>query len=184
MSFVLRKPNSKDLDDILKIEKETYKNHHWSYKTFESEFKSDYSYYLVFENIDSVSKIIIGYTGFWKVLEEGHITTLVVNPKFRNLNIADILLYNLICKAINLGIKWLTLEVRVSNHKAINLYSKYKFKKIGIRTNYYQDNKEDALLLWSTKLDTPEYANHLKGEYIQVAKKNSTTDIFQYIDRT
>ena len=49
-------------------------------------------------------------------------------------------------------VKYLTLEVRVSNIPAINLYEKYSFKSLGTRKGYYQNNNEDALIMWTENI--------------------------------
>ena len=55
-----------------------------------------------------------------------------------------------ICKLEN--VTAITLEVRVSNQRAINLYKKFGFVEEGIRKEYYEDNKEDALIMWKRNL--------------------------------
>ena len=49
-------------------------------------------------------------------------------------------------------VKYLTLEVRVSNEPAIRLYEKYGFQSLGTRKGYYQDNNEDALIMWTENI--------------------------------
>ena len=56
----------------------------------------------------------------------------------------------------------MTLEVRVSNESAQRLYSKYSFKSLGVRRNYYQDNSEDALVLWTERLSTSDFVDVFK----------------------
>ena len=101
----------------------------------------------------------MGYCGFWDILEEGHITTFAVREELRRQKIADQMMLYIFEKAKKLNIKWFTLEVRASNIPAINLYKKYGFETIGEREKYYQDNNEDALIMWtqniySDKLET------------------------------
>jgi len=92
---------------------------------------------------------IVGYVGIWFVAGEGHITNVAVHSDYRGQKIGDILIKHLvkICKDNNIFA--MTLEVRVSNIVAQNLYKKYGFKLAGIRKEYYSDNKEDAMIMWS-----------------------------------
>ena len=179
--LLIRNATIHDIDEIYNIECETYSTHHWSKKSFISELTNEYSKYLVCE-LESEINRIIGFAGYWIVGNEGHITTMAVRPLNRKKGVADILLYNLIQTAIHNNIKWLTLEVRISNYPAIALYSKYQFKQLGIRKNYYQDNNEDALILWTDDLTKPEYSNFLISVLTQIKQKIGATDKSQYID--
>ena len=82
-------------------------------------------------------------------MDEGHITNVAVHSDYRGQKIGDKLIKALvkICKDNN--IISMTLEVRVSNIVAQNLYKKYGFKLAGIRKEYYSDNKEDAMIMWN-----------------------------------
>ncbi len=182
LNLQIRQSELKDLDQIFKIEDEAYGKYGWSLKSFTNELNNPISLYLVAENnsCNDNSKFIVGYIGAWLIAEEGHITTLVVSEKYRRKHIADILLYNLLTLLAKQGIKWLTLEVRVSNHAAINLYNKFKFKQLGIRKKYYQENNEDALLLWTENINTPEYKAHIQDVITPIIKDNSHADKYQY----
>ena len=137
-----------DTDEIYNIENRVFIPHYWSKKTIFNELQSDYSVYFVYEDL-AQSKKIIGYIGYWKISNEGHITTLAIDPLYRKRGFADKLLYKLITHARENGIRYLTLEVRASNIAAINLYKKHSFNQIGVRKKYYQNNDEDALIFWS-----------------------------------
>jgi len=91
---------------------------------------------------------IAGYAGMWQVVNEGHITNIAVSENHRRLGIASKLIEALTAHAKAQTLIGLTLEVRVSNEAAINLYKKYGFKPEGIRKEYYADTREDALLMW------------------------------------
>ena len=60
-------------------------------------------------------------------------------------------------------IKFITLEVRASNKKAIHLYEKFGFKSLGLRRKYYQDNNEDALIMWSENIFDKKYKDLYSG---------------------
>lgn len=81
-------------------------------------------------------------------MDEGHITNVAVHPDYRQKNIGEGLLTVLIAATRDLGATCYTLEVRPSNHAAISLYKKLGFKECGFRKNYYEDNNEDALIMW------------------------------------
>ncbi|HEX2914044.1 MAG TPA: ribosomal protein S18-alanine N-acetyltransferase [Chloroflexia bacterium] len=118
---------------------------------------------------------IIGYGGLWLMMDEAHITTLGVSPEYRGRGLGEFLLVGLIDVAMALGASWLTLEVRVSNTVAQNLYNKYTFKEAGVRRKYYTDNNEDAYIMWSDELTKPAFKEKyktLKAELLQRMAKN------------
>ena len=78
---------------------------------------------------------------------------------------------NNILAARQCGALWLTLEVRASNEVAQQLYSKYGFKIINVRPHYYQDNLEDALILWSENISTAEFNILLDAKISELAQK-------------
>ncbi|WP_368488635.1 ribosomal protein S18-alanine N-acetyltransferase [Clostridium sp. BJN0013] len=117
----------------------------WSRESFNKEIEGNtLARYIIAKK----SKTIIGYAGMWIILDEGHITTIAVHPKYRGIGAGNLLLESLveICKIES--INNMTLEVRKSNIVAQNLYKKYGFVESGIRRSYYADNKEDAIIMW------------------------------------
>jgi ribosomal-protein-alanine N-acetyltransferase len=104
---------------------------------------------------------IVGYGGVWLSVDEGHITTIAVAPEARGRGIGELLLNGLIDQAINLNADVLTLEVRVSNLVAQQLYLKYGFRPAGTRPRYYTDNGEDALIMWTDPIRNPAYQERL-----------------------
>jgi ribosomal-protein-alanine N-acetyltransferase len=143
-NIVIRPMTIDDVDGVFEVEKNCFE-HYWSKGEFEKEMKNDVARYLV-ADIDGK---IVGYVGIWFVAGEGHITNVAVHSDYRGQKIGDILIKHLvkICKDNNIFA--MTLEVRVSNIVAQNLYKKYGFKLAGIRKEYYSDNKEDAMIMWS-----------------------------------
>ena len=85
-------------------------------------------------------------------MEEAHITNIAVAPEFRRKHIGEALLRKTIDVCYSNMVKYITLEVRVSNTPAIGLYEKYGFKSFGTRKGYYQDNNEDALIMWTENI--------------------------------
>lgn len=106
---------------------------------------------------------LVGYAGLWLAVDEGHITTIAVDPPQRGRAVGELLLNGLIDQALELSATWLTLEVRVSNQSAQNLYLKYGFRAAGTRQRYYTDNGEDALIMWTDPIHTPEYQARLRA---------------------
>ena len=120
----------------------------WSENTYRYELLENQSSYLnVMEIQFNGENRIIGYIGFWYIVDEAHISTIAVHPDFREMGIGELLLRCVLKQASELKARLITLEVRVSNQTAMNLYRKYQFENVGNRPRYYRDNNEDALLM-------------------------------------
>ena len=91
---------------------------------------------------------ICGYAGMWIVAGEGQITNVAVTKTARRMHAATAILDELFELATAKGAESFTLEVRVSNEPAINLYKGFGFREAGVRKGYYEDNGEDALIMW------------------------------------
>ncbi|MBE7706000.1 MAG: ribosomal-protein-alanine N-acetyltransferase [Cyanobacteria bacterium SIG30] len=156
LDFKIETLKDKHLDDVMEIEALSYGKHHWSRESFESEILNSASSYLSAVNKNGKC---IGYMGIWKIIDEAHITTLAVHPDYRKNNVAKALLLAQIDECTKYEIKYLTLEVRPSNKSAISLYEKFGFNSLGVRKNYYQDNNEDALIMWTKDILSDEYKN-------------------------
>jgi ribosomal-protein-alanine N-acetyltransferase len=111
--------------------------------------------------LEAELRSIVGYAGLWLMTDEAHITTIAVDPDFQGNGIGELLVVALIDRARQIGARWLTLEVRVSNDVAQRLYEKYTFKEMGIRRRYYSDNGEDALVMWTDPVDSETFLNTL-----------------------
>jgi ribosomal-protein-alanine N-acetyltransferase len=105
---------------------------------------------------------VVGYGGFWIVIDEAHISTIASAESLRGRGIGELMLLAMIERSIELGAHEVTLEVRVSNTVAQNLYRKYGFEVVGQRTGYYRDNNEDAHLMTVRRVNTPAYQARLK----------------------
>lgn len=116
----------------------------WSKNSFIQELKNPLAYYLVILKDDKVA----AFGGFWKVLDEAHVNNIAVHPDFRGKHLGDMIVEAMTKLAAEIEIREMTLEVRASNTPAKNLYTKYGFKMLGVRKEYYLDNKEDALLMF------------------------------------
>jgi ribosomal-protein-alanine N-acetyltransferase len=100
---------------------------------------------------------LVGFAGMWTMMDEAHITTIGVGPAHRGRSVGELLLVGLIDEASRRNANWITLEVRVSNLTAQNLYRKYGFTQYGLRKRYYSDNGEDAYIMWSPALRSPDF---------------------------
>lgn len=100
---------------------------------------------------------IIGFAGLWLMVDEAHVTTIATHPDYRGRGVGELMLSALIDISYEIGARVVTLEVRVSNLVAQNLYRKYGFREAGIRKRYYSDNHEDALIMWTPEIRPPDY---------------------------
>ena len=132
-----------DIDDVLAISFLSFPIS-WSRESFLTELENNLSYYIVAKSND----IVIGFGGTWIIIDESHITNIAVHPSFRGFGIGELILKALIDVCKSHFISSMTLEVRASNVVAISLYNKFDFKEEGRRKRYYEDNGEDALILW------------------------------------
>lgn len=114
---------------------------------------------------------LIGIGCLWAILEEAHITILAIDPDYQGKGLGQALLFQLLVSAWKRKLERATLEVKVSNQPAINLYHKFGFKEAGIRKKYYQDTGEDALILWRGDLHHPHFPQVLHQWYQEIGLK-------------
>ncbi|MBM4423097.1 MAG: ribosomal-protein-alanine N-acetyltransferase [Chloroflexi bacterium] len=93
------------------------------------------------------SRNVIGFCGYWFIVDEAHISTIAVHPQWRGRGVGELLLTAMLRHALAQGAVMATLEVRESNAAARGLYRKYGFEVVGQRKHYYRDNGEDAILM-------------------------------------
>lgn len=173
MPYVIRLMKEKDINDIMKIEEVSFGTHHWTKESFRSEIRNKTGNYYVL--IDDETDELLGYCGYWLIMDESHVTTIAVHPDYRRKHLGELLLQHLIESSVKRQAKWLTLEVRASNIGAQNLYYKYQFSSLGLRRKYYQDNNEDALIMWTNDIHSKEFQNNyntLKDELKTQLEKN------------
>lgn len=168
MVIRIRQMRLDDIDEVMDIEPVAFGSHHWSHQSFVGELNNAMGSY--FAAVDDQAKRLCGYSGFWLIGEEAHITTLAVHPDYRRQYIGERLLVHDIKEARHVGASWMTLEVRVSNESAQRLYFKYSFKSLGIRKNYYQDNDEDALVLWTENICKPAFKTLFNQRVLELEK--------------
>ena len=140
---IIRPMGMDDLDAVAAIENATFARP-WSRESFRQELERNVAArYLVAEADGQV----IGYAGAWIILDESHITNIAIAEEWRGRGIGRKLTEGLMQMLSNLGAAYATLEVRVSNLRAQELYRSLGFVSVGKRKRYYEDNNEDAYLM-------------------------------------
>ncbi len=134
-----------DVDDVVEIEKQSFPIP-WSRAAFVDELsRNDRALYMV---IRDESGTMVGYGGIWLVCDEAHVTNIAVRSDRRRQGVGTAIMIGLMGLAQLKGANRMTLEVRVSNRPARDLYEKLGFRSTGVRPRYYMDNREDALIMW------------------------------------
>jgi ribosomal-protein-alanine N-acetyltransferase len=170
-----------DIGPVLEIERLSF-SAPWSARAYEYELRyNDLAHYFVarmmngasaprngwsprewFDNLfrstpQPADPQLVGYVGFWLMVGEAHISTIAVKPGYRRRSIGELLLVAALERAMELHANQATLEVRVSNVSAQDLYLKYGFLKAGLRKGYYTDNNEDGIIMTTPPLTSAEY---------------------------
>lgn len=142
--ITFRRADIDDIDRIYAIEQVCFPNP-WSRTSFHNEIVNNHfaTYFIV--EIDDRQ---IGYCGVWVIMDEANITNIAILPEYQGNKFGEALLRNVMMFAKAIGAKTMSLEVRVTNIVAQNLYRKLGFQAGGIRKNYYSDNGEDAFVMW------------------------------------
>jgi ribosomal-protein-alanine N-acetyltransferase len=148
MDLQFRRATIADVNAIVEIEEACF-SMPWSFQSFWGELDNNpHARYLVAE----LNGKIIGYAGVWIIFEEGHVTNIAIHPAYRGQKYGERLVNQLIDLTRAYGVTSMTLEVRVSNLIAMGLYKKLGFEARGRRKAYYDDNKEDAIVMWKDSL--------------------------------
>ncbi len=139
-----RKLTIEDLEDIYYIERASFTSP-WTKDAFIHELtENPYATYIGLE----VDGKLVAYGGYWLIIDEAHITNIAVLPEYRGKKLGEKLLRKMLDEIVEHGGIRVSLEVRVSNTVAQNLYRKFGFVTGGIRKGYYSDNYEDAIVMW------------------------------------
>lgn len=169
--YVIEPMRWEDVPSVMAIERDSFPLP-WSSYTYRHELtENTHSHYIVARTrlpvadprpwwrklLNPSAAPIVGYGGFWLIVDEAHISTIAVAPDWRGRGLGEFLLAAMIERAINMSAMMVTLEVRVTNTVAQNLYTKYHFVITGTRPRYYRDNNEDAHIMTVEGVNTPEY---------------------------
>lgn len=139
----LRFMERRDLKRIIELENDLFLSDGWDEEAFLYEMnENDFSFNYVLE----IDDIIVGYVGLWLIYEQSQITTIGVDKAYQQCGYGSFMLDKMIALSLHHGCTSMSLEVRVSNVSAINLYKKFGFKIEALRKNYYR-NYEDAYLM-------------------------------------
>jgi len=134
-----------DVNDVVEIEKQSFPIP-WSTAAFVDELtRNERAVYIV---IRDESGTMVGYGGMWLVCDEAHVTNIAVRSDRRRQGAGTAVMIGLMGLARSKGANRMTLEVRVSNRPAQELYGRLGFRPAGVRPRYYMDNREDALIMW------------------------------------
>jgi ribosomal-protein-alanine N-acetyltransferase len=133
-----------DLVEVVALEQEVYPLP-WSRACFRNELSRPYSH--LHGLCEAGSGLLVGYICFWILYNEMHVLNLAVKPSWRGRGLGKLLLNHALDEARGQEVSLVSLEVRVSNEVAINLYHSVGFRRVGVRPNYYSPEREDALLM-------------------------------------
>lgn len=151
MSFRVEPLREDDVRAIFQLEKLSNPAP-WSEESLRAEFKNGQAKYFGAWQ----GKELVGFAGYWAIVDEAHITNVAVHPEQRRKGIGRELVREILADAKSRKLKCATLEVRAGNVAAITLYEKFGFVHCGIRKRYYPNNHEDAVIMWLHSLNCKE----------------------------
>lgn len=130
----------------------------WSLAMFRQELDKRDSRHYVVAQVDDAH---VGHAGLMVIADEGHVSTVAVDPAWQRRGVGALLMLDLHRYAIACDLRAMTLEVRVSNGPAIGLYRHFGYAPSGVRKNYYSDEGEDGLVMWAHDIQLPEHRARL-----------------------
>ena len=150
------KMSENDIQNVAELEKLCF-SRPWSESAFKGALENENDYFICAK----IGVQFAGYAGMYSAADEGYVYNIAVHENFRNMKVGGTLILELLnyCEKINLD--FLSLEVRSSNIPAIRLYEKCGFIKKGVRKNFYDFPKEDAVIM-------THYINEIKNNAIDV----------------
>lgn len=181
--LTIRRMTAEDIGQVVKVERACF-SEPWSEEVFHATLLLPYAYYYVAEitaddgnsgcehcsgfggdhggSADDVGapdhgsgSRIIGECGVRDIVGEGEITNVAVLPEFQGSGIASRMLRTLLDDSVKRGMTAFTLEVREGNDPAVSLYRKFGFITEGVRTGFYENPVEDALIMWKRDHSLP-----------------------------
>jgi [ribosomal protein S18]-alanine N-acetyltransferase len=135
-----------DLDEVMEIERLSFRAP-WSRQVFIEELDREWAHVDVVKERVAHRHKLAAFCNYWLVRDEVHILNVACHPEERRKGHAARLLAHVIDFARRHACRYITLEVRRSNHGAIKLYRSYGFRPVGIRPNYYVEDNEDAIVM-------------------------------------
>jgi ribosomal-protein-alanine N-acetyltransferase len=161
------------LRSVQRIETQVYPRP-WSLSLFMSELalRASRAYFVA-----RVGGLVVGYAGLMFAGEDAHVTTIAVDPAWHRHKVGTRLMLHLAREATRRGSENLTLEVRVGNTGAQDLYKRFGFAEAGIRKNYYAETNEDALVMWANDIQEPEFQARLAQIELSIPGTTIVEDI-------
>ena len=144
MKLEITEMKREDIPAVAALEREIF-SMPWSENGFLSALSSSDTLYLTAR----ADGRVIGYCGLLQSFDEADITNVAVSPAYRGRGVGYRMLSELMEAGKTRGIERYTLEVRVSNQAALALYEKLGFASVGVRKNFYEKPKEDAVIMWT-----------------------------------
>ena len=195
LPYVVEPMTLDDIDQVMEIEKIAF-SAPWSARAYRYEItQNDHSTMLVVRPARVPTSLlahlrrrlklgapapVLGYAGLWLLVDEAHISTIAVHPQWRGRGLGELLLASLLVEGRLLGAHRATLEVRVSNDTALELYLKYGFQIVSRRKRYYTNNNEDAYIMTTPPFETASFRadldRHLQHLYARLGGRVTGTD--------
>ncbi|WP_224249193.1 ribosomal protein S18-alanine N-acetyltransferase [Hyalangium gracile] len=145
--FLIRQMTHEDMPAVIALEQAAFRNP-WSPELLRRELDHDWStIFLVEEPQPGGSRKLLGLAIFWIVQDEVHVLNVAVAPEHRRRGVGRAVMDEVLARGRHRRCTLATLEVRRSNEAAIGLYKSLGFRTVGVRPNYYVDEKEDALVM-------------------------------------
>jgi ribosomal-protein-alanine N-acetyltransferase len=167
LGVVIDRMTLDDLPQVEAIEHEAFTTP-WPKDAYRSELTGNGLAHYVVARCD---ERVVGFAGLWMMVDEAHITTFAVRRGWRRHGIGERLLIGMLDIALARQAKEATLEVRPSNFAARRLYEKYGFVLVGVRSRYYTDNNEDALIMTTPPLQARDMVERLARLRSQVERR-------------
>ncbi len=167
-SLELRRLTSEFLPAVLALDQLCFGGL-WTLEGYQRELESPNSDLLIL--VAHGSSHVLGLGCLWAILDEAHLTIVAVHPNYQRLGFGQAILLALLQSARQRGLERATLEVRISNQSALNLYQKFDFREAGRRKRYYPDTGEDASILWRGGLQHPNFPNLLTSWQTQICDR-------------
>jgi [ribosomal protein S18]-alanine N-acetyltransferase len=142
----------RDVDEVQRVERASFSTP-WPAYALRQEIETNrLARYLVLR----AGGRIVGYAGIWLMVDEAHVTTFAILPEWRRRGLGGRLMLAVVRLCEEVGARVVTLEVRLTNLAARQLYQQFGLRPVGVRPRYYSDNAEDALIMTSAPLSDPE----------------------------
>ncbi len=170
----LKRLTAESLPAVLDLDQQCF-NGLWTLEGYQRELDSPNSDLVILVD-DRASPPVVGLGCLWAILDEAHITIVAVHPNYQRQGFGQAILFALLQSAHQRGLERATLEVRISNQSAINLYQKFDFRQAGQRKRYYPDTGEDASILWRGGLQHPHFPDLLTAWQTQISDRLAQND--------